>query len=406
MTFHNAISEDSRKSSSSNESQDTRLSSDVTRRSFLAAGVAGVAGIGALGSVGQASAATGEHTLVIKGYFDRSTSYSFTVGSNLEKSTANGATITKGQDNIVGQSAHGQVTSGKDAYTFDGPLYSFDVNGSDQFEVTLDGKPARVGRRPDKLLLIEGQGESTSYSFTAGENLSKSTAYGASINDSDEVIDRSAHGGVGNGKDAYTFDGELHSFDFDYSGSVRVTINGLPAHVGSRPDHTLLIEGFGTNTEYTFSTGGYCSKSNAYDATIDSSDNVGGQVVEGSVSTGKDAYTFDEDLETFDFDESGEIRVTIDGKAAHVGGLPEHLLWINGNGAPGNYEFSVSENVYVVDSVGVGRVDEVNEKSASGEVGSNTEDIYAYDGELTSLSLGGEPPRVYSDGNRIYPNDF
>jgi hypothetical protein len=197
----------------------------------------------------------GEHTLVIEG-FDTYTAYSFTVGDNLQKSTAEGASISS-SDEIVGQSAHGSVDGGndsKDAYTFDGPLYAFNFDRSGEINVTLDGEAAHVGNRPDHVLSIEGFGSTTSYSFTAGDNLQKSTINGASVNSSDDIVARSVHGAVGGGKDTYTFDGPLYAFDFDRSGEINVTLDGKAAHVGNRPDHVLLIEGFGSSTHYSFTT--------------------------------------------------------------------------------------------------------------------------------------------------------
>ena len=292
---------------------------DVSRRKFLATSAVGIAGLGAVGS---AAAASNEHTLVISGTGTKS-NYSFTVGGNLEKSTADGATID-GDATIIGNSAHGLVGSGKDAYTFTGPLYSFDFVRSNPIDVELDGEAAHVGRRPDHTLVIEGTGPSTSYSFTVGGNLEKSTADGASISSSDEIVENSAHGGVGSGKDAYTFNGPLHSFDFDRSNAINVELDGEAARVGQRPDHTLVIEGFGEYTEYSFATDSRPLASEAYGATINPDNYIGSFGASGAVENEKNAYKYDGELHAFYLD--GEARVTIDGKAAHVGQRPEFAL--------------------------------------------------------------------------------
>ena len=387
-------------------------SNSTSRRRFLKTSAVGVAGLGTLGAVGHAAAATGEHTLIIEGIGDRTTtSYSFTVGSNLQKSTAGGARIDENQDWIDGQSGHGAVISETNAYTFDGPLYSFDFRGSDDIQVTLDGEPARVGDRPDHLLVIEGTGPTTSYSFTAGPTLEKSTAYGATADSLDQVIQQSAHGAVGRGKDAYTFDGDLHSFDFDRSGAVQVTLDGLPARVGQRPDHLLLIEGTGSNTPYTFSTSGEVRKSSAYGATIDGSDRLGGTIndrsgrlVSGSVQSGKDAYGFDGTLQTFDFDADGSLRVTIDGKAAHVGNRPDHLLEIEANGERCKYIVETEGGIYEID--GIDPEDEVSERNAIGYVEGSDRDVYAYDGQLYAINADEFSATFRRDGEEFQPDPY
>lgn len=167
----------------------------VSRRRFLTTSAIGIVG---LGTIGTAAAAPNEHTLVIGGT-GIYTSYSFTVGGNLRKSTADGAGIDS-QDEVVGQSAHGAVTSGKDAYTFTGPLYSFDFDQSGALDVNLDGEAARVGQRLDHTLLIEGSGPRTTYSFATDGIIEKSDAYGASTSSEDRVNGYGAAGAVGGGR--------------------------------------------------------------------------------------------------------------------------------------------------------------------------------------------------------------
>ncbi len=159
------------------------------------------------------------------------TDYTFSVSGNL----AGAGSFDSGQDEIVnqGQSATGAVTSGIDAYTFDGDLRAFDFQGGG-INVLLDGEAAHVGQRPDHLLQIEGQGSHTTYSFTVDSNLA-----GAGNLDSgqDEIVDQgqSATGVVTSGIDAYTFDGDLRAFDFS-GGNVNVLLDGESAHVGRLPD--------------------------------------------------------------------------------------------------------------------------------------------------------------------------
>nr|WP_237713474.1 pre-peptidase [Halococcus hamelinensis] len=256
---------------------------------------------------------------------------------------------------------------------------------------------------PDKhTLVITGTGPSTSYSFTVGGNLEKSTADGASINSSDEIVGNSAHGGVGNGTDAYTFTGPLYSFDFDQSGAIDVDLDGEAARVGQRPDHTLVIEG---TANYSFATESYPLVSRAYGATIDQDDRRNKYGAAGSVQSGKDAYKYDGELQAFDLD--GEARVTIDGKAAHVGQRPDQavILFTDEEYASAEYEFTVSGSVREVlhDDRGEGADGyTIAGNTVSGSVWGNTYDKVAFDGQILSLSSNHDSAlNVYSNYEKL-----
>ncbi|WP_044956291.1 hypothetical protein [Halococcus hamelinensis] len=258
---------------------------------------------------------------------------------------------------------------------------------------------------PDEhTLVITGTGPSTSYSFTVGGNLEKSTADGASINSSDEIVGNSAHGGVGGGTDAYTFTGPLYSFDFEGSGAIDVDLDGEAARVGQRPDHTLVIEGTGENAEYSFATESYPLVSRAYGATIDQSDRRNEYGAAGSVQSGKDAYKYDGDLIAFDLD--GEARVTIDGKAAHVGQRPDRALTIVANGERVEYEFRLNGG----DIVGVIDAEEeedgfVGENTFTGVVDGGQIDILTYENGVEEISERGGTASYYSNYSQLFPNE-
>lgn len=309
----------------------------VTRRRLLAAGAAGVAGLGVLGSVGSAAAATGEHTLTIEGFADSfvdGTEYSFTVENNLEKSTDDGGTISS-SDTITDQSAHGTVVGGKDTYTFDGDLLAFAFetksDGNGAINVHLDGQSAHVGQRPDHFLEIQGTGPSASYTFSVNNNLRKSDAHGASIDNGDQIINnhRTALGEVSSGTDAYTFDytnlrNTILAFDFD-GGPINVLIDGQPAHVGQDSDHLLQIQGVGSLASYSFTVSDnlYATKSAGGSLNFSSGDQLHPRSASGGVTDGADVFTFDGDLRAFDLD--GEANVLLDGQPAHVGQRPDHV---------------------------------------------------------------------------------
>lgn len=239
---------------------------------------------------------------------------------------------------------------------------------------------------PDKhTLVIGGTGTYTSYSFTVGGNLQKSTTDGAGIDSKDEIIGQSAHGAVTSGKDAYTFTGPLYSFDFDRSGAVDVDLDGEAARVGDRPDRTLLIEGFGGRTNYSFSTRGPIEKSDAYGASTSSEDRVNSWGAAGAVSGGgKDAYTFDRELDAFEFDQDGSIRVTIDGKAAHVGQLPDYgmVVFTDREDQFADYEVRVSGSI--------------REKIYDDQRGDNTKDVGG--NVITDSVWGGAGDKFTFDG--------
>ena len=282
---------------------DDLKSVDVSRRKFLAASAVGVAGLGAVGS---ATAAPDEHTLVINGT-GPTTSYSFTVGGNLEKARVNGVRADS-YDEVIGQSGHGAVGSGADAYTFTGPLYSFDFDQSGEVDVELDGEAARVGQRPDHTLLIEGTGTTTSYSFGASQIIGKSDAYG-SKNAEDNFNVYGAAGAVTGGKDAYSFNGDLHAFEFDEDGSVRVTIDGKAAHVGQLPNQAMILfaEREYWDAEYEVTVSG--SIREMLSRVPGSERSIGEKTISGRVwGASFDKFTYDGEIESFTTNDPDELE--------------------------------------------------------------------------------------------------
>ena len=264
----------------------------------------------------------------------------------------------------------------------------------------------------EHTLVISGTGPSTSYSFTVGGNLEKSTAEGASISSSDEIVGNSAHGGVGNGKDAYTFTGPLYSFDFDQSGAIDVDLDGEAARVGQRPDHTLVIEGTGENAEYSFATKSRPLVSRAYGASINQSDKRNEYGAAGSVQSGKDAYKYDGDLLAFDLD--GEAEVTIDGKPAYVAARPDEVITVVGNGSS-RTEYAIEFDGRYREAVDLDNdqdglhqdyFDLFNEDEMStfeGVVSGTEQDRFAINGDTKTLVHNpGNRPAVYANYEQIH----
>ncbi|WP_256686318.1 hypothetical protein [Halococcus qingdaonensis] len=349
--------------------------------------------IDASGSCPTPDSNTGDHVLSIQGTGSRA-DYSFTVTSDLAKSTANGGT-TGSSMTVSGSSATGYVWGGTDSYTFSGDLESFNLDG--EATVTIDGEPAHVGQRPDHVLSIEGTGSRTDYSFTVTRDLAESTANGGTIGSSTDVSGSSATGYVWGGTDSYTFSGDLESFNLD--GEATVTIDGEPAHVGQRPDHVLSIEGTGSRTDYSFTVTRDLAKSTANGGTTGSSMTVSGSSATGYVWGGTDSYTFSGDLAAFNLD--GRATVTLDGRPAHVGRRPDHVLTIEGTSSHADYTFSVTNNLEKSTANGgtTGSSDSISGSSATGYVWGGT-DSYTFSGDLESFSLDGNAD-VFLNDDRI-----
>lgn len=273
------------------------------------------------------------------------------------------------------------------------------------------GAVGSAAAAPDKhTLVIGGTGSKSNYSFTVGRNLEKSTADGATIDGDATITNNSAHGLVGSGKDAYTFDGELVAFNFDFWNPINVLLDGEPAHVGMRPDHFVEIEGTGPATNYTFSANANLEKSTAHGATIGGEDRIfnDGVTASGRVNSGKDAYTFydntlDGNLPAFNFD-GAPINVLLDGKPAHVGQNYDHLLQIQGTGSPATYNFTVSGRRRLAATIKAGGTfddsDTYADNEAEGMV-TNESDVYRFDGELQTFDLDGRA-NVLVDGEAAH----
>ena len=310
-----------------------------------------------------------DHVLTVVGAGPRA-DYSFVVGENLQKSTANGASIG-GSDDVSGNSVVGWVGGGADSYTFDGDLFALDLDGDARIE--LDGRRLDSDNYPDHVLTVEGTGPRADYSATVGGNLEKSTANGASIGGSDEISGNSVVGWVGGGADSYTFDGDLFALDLD--GDARIELDGRRIASGDYPDRVFTIEGTGSHTDYTLTADGNLQKSRANGASIGGSDDISGNTVDGWVGGGADSYTFDGSIVDLILD--GDARIELDRR--------DRTITVIGDGPRVEYEFVVDGSVTPLD---VNDHDTVRADGASGRVYGGT-DRYRYSGALRLLTVGG-----------------
>ncbi|SEO29107.1 Cysteine-rich secretory protein family protein [Halogranum amylolyticum] len=144
-----------------------------------------------------------------------------------------------------------------------------------------------------------------------GELTGKSTAEGASRNDSDWLESTAVAGGyVRGGKDAYTFTGELVGLWSD--GDPDVSVDG--SRIDPDPLRMVSIQkdDAASRVDYELSVSGLLSSSAANGASIDGGDRVAGGRARGDVKGGTDSYAFSGDVE--DLNADGGLTVVVDGE--------------------------------------------------------------------------------------------
>lgn len=157
------------------------------------------------------------------------TSYEITVDGTIElqskvNPTSDGTTVS-------GSTVQSSVTDGTQVYRFSGALTDVTFTESEA-TVTLDGKKIDPDNYGDQKLLphaliIDGSkadGPST-YSFKTSGGVIKSDYQNASVNEKDIIDCRTVRGTVGNGRDAYWFEGEIKDFTLAGHAAVDVQYN-------------------------------------------------------------------------------------------------------------------------------------------------------------------------------------
>ncbi|MFB6166191.1 MAG: hypothetical protein ABEJ31_13605 [Haloarculaceae archaeon] len=210
----------------------------------------GGSGSGSNGGSSGGSSSPDTTTLSISGGSpSNKVTYQLTVSDGVEKSTANGGTISS-EDTIDGKAVTGLVAGGVDSYDFTGEITGLSIDGS--ATVTRDGQQIDPSQFPDpssggssgsgdsgssgsdgssgsgslsNTISISGpSGKSSAYSLIVSGDLEKSTANGASINDEDVANSVAAAGIVAGGVDSYDYSGDITEF---YAASgVTVVVNG------------------------------------------------------------------------------------------------------------------------------------------------------------------------------------
>lgn len=319
------------------------------------------------------------HTLTIDGIGSR-TDYSFSVSGDLE-----GADTITSEDTITGSSATGAVGSGTDRYGFSGELVAFDLDG--EANVTVDGRPAHVGQRPDHALIIDDSGSHTEYFFSVTGDLE-----GKELNKADSISGSTATGAIRGGRDCYGFTGELVAFSLD--GEASVTLNGEPARVGQRPDHSIFIDGTESHTDYRISASGDLEGSG-----LNRADSISGSTATGAVRGGRDCYGFTGALVVLEV--TGDATTYLDGERADPNDYFDNVLTIAGTGSRAEYTFSTSGTLRRTRANGatINSNDTHRGSTATGQVGSGR-DSYKFSGEITGSSLSGDAA-AYLNGNEV-----
>ena len=184
------------------------------------------------GGDGDSGGGGGDLSNVLTIATDERVPYEFSVSGDIEKSTANDATIDAG-DSVADSTATGRVWGGCDSYTFSGELTAFSKRG--RATVTVNGEPMMFATDESDenggggdgggmhTLTIESGGPKVPYEFAVSGRLHKSGARGATFDRADAISGSSVAGQVWGGRDSYVFSGDLT--DFSKRGAATVYLD-------------------------------------------------------------------------------------------------------------------------------------------------------------------------------------
>ncbi|WP_237561142.1 hypothetical protein [Halococcus sediminicola] len=329
--------------------------------------------------------------------------YRFTVGGDLGKSTARGATIDS-NDSVSGSSASGQGGSGGvDSYGFSGALLTLDVSGD--AAVYLDGERIDPDEYPNNVLTIEGDGSRADYTLATSDTLAYTRANDATIDADSDRWESTATGRVSSGDtDSYKFSGALVVFDID--GDATAYLNGERIDPDDYLDNVLTIEGSGSVDEYTLASSGTLKSTGANGASIDPNDEQWGSTVTGQVGGGgRDSYKFSGALVALDV--SGDTTAYLNGERIDPDEYFDNVLTIEGGGSVAEYTLASSGmlNSTGANGASIDSNDEQWGSTATGQVGRGGRDSYKFSGALVVLDLE-RGATAYLNGERIDPDDY
>ncbi|WP_455449374.1 hypothetical protein [Natrinema thermotolerans] len=242
--------------------------------------------------------------LLVNGSSSDVTRYEFTVGGDVERSTAEGASIDD-EDRIDGSTVNGTVADWKDAFRFAGDLTELTVDGPGS--VLVNGEevdPADYGEQLPHVLEVSGEGTTMSYEITVDGSI-ELVADDEPAAEATTVSGSTAQSSITDGTQTYRFSGALTDVTFT-DGTAMITVDGEridPREYGAYEmfPHALVIDGTDADgpTTYAFEIDGAVVQSDYQNASIDEEDVVENGTVRGGVGNWLDAYWFDGDIADF-----------------------------------------------------------------------------------------------------------
>ncbi|WP_010612580.1 glycosyl hydrolase [Halococcus hamelinensis] len=352
----------------------------LSRRRMLQLSSLGIAG-GVLAT--PAAAQSLSRTLTIASNGGRF-SYTVSVSGELEKSSANGASIDP-NDTISGSTATGQGGGGGvDSYEFSGELVVLDVDGD--ATVTLNGDRIDSDDYFDSVVTIEDGGSGGEYTLASSGRMNRTGANGASIDGNDDLVGSTAIGQVDGDADSYKFSGALVVLNTD--GDVTVRLDGNRVDPDDYFDNVVTVEDGGSGSEYTLASSGRMNRTGANGASIDGNDDLVGSTATGQVDGDADSYKFSGALVVLDVD--GDATVRLNGNQVDSDDYYDNVLTIGGPDSDANYSLSTSGRLNRTGANGatVDPNDTISGTTATGQVHGGV-DSYKFVGELTTIELNG-----------------
>lgn len=247
-------------------------------------------------------------------------------------------------------------------------------------------------------------GPAATYSFrVAGDGVTKSPAFGASVDARDAVTAAGdgADGRVIGGRDSYEFTGEVVAVSAN--GPVEFLLDGDPVTVADLvPDSRVVtVVGTGPPARYTLGATGSVAKSTAHGGSVQANDVVDGSRVAGRVIGGRDSYVVAG--EVVSLETAGPVEVRVDGDQVDPATLDRltHTVTFAGDGRRASYSFATSGTVLksYADGGSIQANDAVGTDGVTGLVVGGR-DSYAFDGDLRAVTV--DPGvRVFVDGREV-----
>jgi hypothetical protein len=289
----------------------------------------------------------------------------------------------------------------------DTPLGEFRIQ-----DILADG-PLLLESELDRSIAIEGTGGGTGtwYTVEVSEEVEQATGTvgGVPVTDNpDETATVSrADGRVGEGADGYRFRGDITGLSLTDPREATVYVDGEEVNPGEVTDRhpvprTLVIEGSGTWTEYSFRVSGELEqiegRLEGIGVSKDEADTLNGPEATGAVVGGADGFRFSGEIIELSVERPEAVTVYVDGVAREVEAipsidLPRTLVVASDPSLPNSgYTVTVSDTIKQVE----GTVDErpvsknpnetVEDGTVNGYVAAGA-DGFRFEGEITEFSL-------------------